>query len=140
MRIGGSSNSVQSAVVRGHFPNPVRPPVYYVLFPWAELDRAGPQNLRFRTTHPSCGLRVDSEENEDRLVQLDAMSLQARTWNSVTILPVASTSDLVGVEVLSVGVAGEVLLSRRILVAADTSDTGPYVRPIDSEIRKGSFP
>ena len=106
----------------------------HILFPWAELDRAIPQNLRFRRTDLGCGFTVDAEDYEDRLVQLNSMRLQAGTWNSVTILAVTSTSDLVGVEVLGVRVVRKVLLSRRILVAGDASDTIPYVRAIDAEI------
>ena len=49
---------------------------------------------------------VETEGNEDRLDQLDAMRLRARTWNCVRVLAVTSSPDLVGVEVLGVGLPG----------------------------------
>jgi len=84
---------------------------------WTELDRAVPQNLIFWRAHPRRLLEIEAQDDEDRLVQLDAVSLQARTWNFVAVLAVASSPDLVGIEVLGVRVAGKVLLSRQILVA-----------------------
>jgi len=103
---------------------------------WTELDRSVPQDLRSCRAHLRRLLEIQTQEDEDRLVQLDAMRLQARTWNFVAVLAVASSPDLVGVEVLRVRVAGKVLFSRRILVAADSSDAIPYIRPVDSEERE----
>jgi len=95
-------------------------------------DFAGPTFVAFE---------IETEGDEDRLVQLDAMRLQARTWNCVTVLAVISSTDLVGIKVLGVRVAGNVLFSRPwILVATDASDTIPYVRPVDGETQEGGFP
>ena len=114
--IGPATNTIRIPIPRLPQPSAIGPRRFIrffstcpILFPWAELDRAVKQNLRFRRANLRRFLKIETEDDKDRLVQLDAMRLQARTWNLVTVLAVTSSADLVGVEVLGVRVAGNVL-------------------------------